>query len=106
MGPSTELEAAVIRRLSQHLDNEIDPSIVDCNASFFDPTGFYLGAYILDSLDLAEIVVTIETDLDVDILGASDADRPDSISRLSRFIAENADAAKLAAFSATWATSG
>jgi acyl carrier protein len=104
--PSTELETAVIRRLSQHLDSAIDPSTVDCNASFFDPTGFYLGSYILDSLDLAEIVVTIETDLDVDILGSSDAERPDSISKLSSFIADAADPARLAAFSAEWDTSG
>jgi hypothetical protein len=101
---SISLEQAVARRLAHlHADGSVDPAAIDCNASFFAPTGFCIGAYVLDSLDIVEMIVALEVDFNIDIVMAHDVTQYDSIAKLTRLLEEIAGASELAAFESQWA---
>jgi acyl carrier protein len=104
--PSTDLERAIVQCLSNAMDYDIDREAVDCAASFFDPTGYHLGDYILDSLDIVEMLITLEADVGVAIITQSDATRFSSISRLGELIASTADSERRAAFETRWTRAG
>src|SRR5580692_10220616 len=81
------LQRAIIRRLSQLHDGEtVDIARVDCDASFFAPTGFYIGDRVLDSLDIVEMVVALEVDFGIGIVESYDVTQFDSIEKLSRLL--------------------
>jgi acyl carrier protein len=103
-GSSTgSLEQSVARRLAHLHDGEsVDHAVIDCDASFFAPTGFYIGAYVLDSLDIVELIVTLEVDFDIDIVMAHDVTQYDSIAKLSRLLEQIVGATELAAFKSHW----
>lgn len=97
------LERAVARRLAHLYDREaVDRSAIDCGASFFAPTGFYIGDHVLDSLDIVEMIVALEGDFNIDIVMAHDVTQYDSIAKLSRLLEEIAGATELAAFEGHW----
>ena len=97
------LVRAVARRLADLHDGEsFDPTAVDCDASFFAPTGFCVGDHVLDSLDIVEMIVVLEVDFDVDIVMAHDVAEFESIVKLSRLLEEIAGVAELAAFESHW----
>jgi acyl carrier protein len=96
----TDLQQAVVRVFAQHLGHDVNPDDVDCDARFFEQSGFYLGEYVLDSLSLIEIIVTLESKLNVEILGSGDVQRWDSVVKLSEFILAVAESPRLTAFSA------
>jgi len=98
------LEQAVARRLAHMYDGEsVDPAAIDCDASFFAPTGFYIGTYVLDSLDIVEMIVALEVEFNIDIVMAHDVTQYDSIAKLSRLLEQIVDATELAAFESHWA---
>ncbi|HTD07648.1 MAG TPA: hypothetical protein VK680_02045 [Solirubrobacteraceae bacterium] len=102
--PSTgSLERAVARRLA-HLydDRSVDSAAIDCDASFFAPTGFYIGANVLDSLDIVEMIVALEVDFNCDIVMTHDVTQYDSIAKLSRLLEQIVDGTELAAFERHW----
>lgn len=103
-GSSTgSLEQAVTRRLAHLHDSEsVAHATIDCEASFFAPTGFYVGDDVLDSLDIVEMIVALEVDFDIDIVMAHDVTQYDSIAKLSRLLEQIAGAAELAAFESHW----
>lgn len=97
------LEQAVARRLARLHDGEsLDPAAIDCDASFFAPTGFYMGARVLDSLDIVEMVVALEVDFNIDIVMAHDVAQYDSIAKLSRLLEQIVGATELEAFESHW----
>jgi acyl carrier protein len=104
IAPSTRsFEQAVARRVAHLHDGEaVDLGAIDCDASFFAPTGFYVGEHVLDSLDIVEMIVALEVDFDVDIVMAHDVTRYDSIAKLSRLLEQIAGATELAAFESQW----
>jgi acyl carrier protein len=103
-GSSTiSLEQAVARRVARLHDGEsVDHALIDCDASFFAPTGFYVGDKVLDSLDIVEMIVALEVDFDIDIVMAHDVTRYDSIAKLSRLLEEIVGATEIAAFESHW----
>ncbi len=96
-----DLQGAVIRHFARHLGCDVSPDDVDCDARFFGQSGFYLGEYVFDSLALVEIVVTLECELHMEILGSGDVARWDSIAKLSEFIQAAAESSGLTAFAAS-----
>jgi acyl carrier protein len=97
------LEQAVARRLAYLYDDEsVDLAAIDCDASFFAPTGFYIGANVLDSLDIVEMIVALEVDFNSDIVMAHDVTQYDSIAKLSRLLEQIVGATELAAFESHW----
>jgi len=97
------LEQAVARRLAHlHDSDSVDLAAIDCDASFFAPTGFYIGADVLDSLDIVEMIVALEVDFNIDIVMAHDVTRYDSIAKLSRLLEQIIDAPELATFESHW----
>jgi acyl carrier protein len=97
------LEQVVARRLAHLHDGErVDRAAIDCDASFFAPTGFYVGDDVLDSLDIVEMIVALEVDFHVDIVMAHDVTQYDSIAKLSRLLEQIAGATELAAFESHW----
>jgi acyl carrier protein len=100
---TSSLEQAVARRLAcLHSGESVDYAGIDCDASFFAPTGFFVGEDPLDSLDLVEMIVALEVDFDVDIVMAHDVTQYDSIAKLSRLLEEIAGTTELAAFESQW----
>ena len=93
--PTEALELALIHRAARFLELQIDPEVVDRDASL-------LGMGLLDSLELAEVVITFEEELGVAILDGGDIEAVDSVRKLARFILEEGDAARVGAFSARW----
>jgi hypothetical protein len=103
--PTSGLEKAIVRRLGLlHYECELDESSVDCHASFFAPTGFSIGDRVLDSLDIVEIIVTLEVDFDVDLVEAHDIATFDSISKLCALLERIAQPATRAEFERLWRT--
>jgi hypothetical protein len=99
----SSLEHAVTRRLAHLYHGEcFDHAVIDRNASFFAPTGFYVGDDVLDSLDIVEMIVALEVDFDIDIVMGHDLTRYDSIAKLSHLLKEIAGATELAAFESHW----
>jgi acyl carrier protein len=97
------LEQAVARRVAYlHGDGAVDPAAIDCDASFFAPTGFYVGEHVLDSLDIVEMIVALEVDFNTDIVMTHDVTRYDSIAKLSHLLEQTAGASELAAFERHW----
>jgi acyl carrier protein len=97
------LEQALARRLAHlHHGACVDPAAIDCDASFFAPTGFYIGAYVLDSLDIVEMIVALEVDFDIDIVMAHDVAQFDSLAKLSGLLEKIVDATELVAFQEHW----
>jgi hypothetical protein len=97
------LEQAIARRLAHlHDHRSVEPPAIDCDASFFSPTGFCIGAHVLDSLDIVEMIVALEVDFDVDIVTAHEVTRYDSIAKLSHLLEQLVDASELAAFKDCW----
>jgi hypothetical protein len=96
-------EQAVARRVAHlHDGRTVDPAAIDCDASFFAPTGFYVGEHVLDSLDIVEMIVALEVDLNVDIVMTHDVAQYDSIAKLGRLLAQIAGTSELAAFERHW----
>lgn len=102
--PSTsDLESALVRRLwLLHDEGDPDEATVDRQASFFAPTGFSLGGRVLDSLDIVEIIVTVEVDFAVDLVEAHDIAAFDSIAKLSALLERIAQPAARAEFQRLW----
>ncbi len=100
---TSSLEQAVARRVAHLHDRSVDPAAIDCDASFFAPTGFYIGANVLDSLDIVEMIVALEVDFNSDIVTAHDVTQYDSIAKLSRLLEQIVDAPELAVFESDWA---
>jgi hypothetical protein len=101
--PTGNLEKAIIRRLGLlHQEGDLDEASVDCHASFFAPTGFSLGDRVLDSLDIVEIIVTVEVDFGVDLVEAHDIATFDSISKLCALLERVAQPAARAEFERLW----
>jgi len=102
--PNSSLERAVARRLAHLHDDEsvTAAAAIDCDASFFAPTGFFVGDDVLDSLDIVEMIVALEVDFNIDIVMAHDVTQYDSIAKLSHLLEEIAGAAERAAFESHW----
>lgn len=102
MGPRTDLEKAIVRRLIEYWP-DVELSEVDCDGSFLEPTGFCFGHYILDSLDIVEVVVTLEVDLNVAIMTENAMMQFDTIAKLGELIGQKVDPTQLASFEDRWA---
>jgi acyl carrier protein len=103
MEPQTDLEHAVVRRLIHQVDQAVSVSEVDCDASFFRPTGYRFGEHVLDSLDLVEIIVALEIDVGVALAELDDFSQIDSISKIAVLIERLAEPSTLASFESEWA---
>jgi hypothetical protein len=100
---SSNLQKTIVRRLGLlHQDGDLDEASVDCQASFFAPTGFSLGDRVLDSLDIVEIVVTVEVDFGVELVETHDIATFDSISKLCALLEQIAQPAARAEFERLW----
>lgn len=103
-GPSTgSLEQAIARRLAHlHDDESGPPAAIDCDASFYAATGFCIGAYLLDSLDIVEMFAALEVDFNVDIMTTRDVTQYASVTKLARLLEQIVDTSELAAFEGRW----
>jgi acyl carrier protein len=99
---SGPFERAIVRRLSQLLDASLDASAVDCHASFFEPTGYFFGGHVLDSLDIVEMIVALEVDFGISIVETYDATRFDSIAKLGVLLEGVAGESTRVSFEQTW----
>jgi acyl carrier protein len=101
---SAALDQAIARRITHIYDpDSASPAAIDCDASFFDATGFSVGSHVLDSLDIVEILAALEVDFEVDI-SARSVDQYDSITKLARLLEQIVDAKALVAFEARWSS--
>jgi acyl carrier protein len=97
------LEQAMARRIAHlYYRGSVEHAAIDCDASFFAPTGFRVGGDVLDSLDIVEMIVALEVDFNVDIVMAHDVAQYDSVAKLSRLLEQIAGATELAVFEGHW----
>jgi hypothetical protein len=99
---NTPFEQAIVRRVCTHLGHEADPSAVDCQAPLFDRHGFQIAGYVLDSLSLAEMLVMLEGDLDVEILGCASVEDIRSLAAIAAYVADAAPPATIVTFERDW----
>jgi acyl carrier protein len=99
---TTPIEAAILRRIGAHLAHDVDPSAVDCATPLFDQGGFELDGYVIDSLLLADIVIALERDFDVKILGCASENEMGSVAAIAAYIGRAAQPASIAAFEREW----
>jgi hypothetical protein len=103
--PAGGLEKAVVRRLGLlHDEVALDEASVDRHASFFSPTGFSVGDHLLDSLDIVELIVTVEVDFGVELVEAHDIAMFDSISKLCALLERTTKPAVLTEFERLWSS--
>jgi len=99
------LERAIVRRLSHlHSWEPLDVATVDCHASFFAPTGFFLGDHVLDSLDIVDILVALQLDFNINIMDTYSVTEYDSIAKLSLLVEQIVEHAGRAAFESEWSS--
>jgi acyl carrier protein len=97
------LEDAVVRRICTQLAYEPGPDAnIDHKTSFFSVDGFRIGEYELNSMDLVELILTLEEEFEVSILEGNDISEIDTIEKLSTYIASNADEGRIEEFIKTW----
>ncbi len=77
---------------------------VDCHASFFAPTGFFLGDRVLDSLDIVDIVAALQLDFNINIMDTFVVTQYDSIAKISLLVEQTAEHAERAAFEREWSS--
>lgn len=94
------LRAAIVKRVSKHVGREIDPGDVDYSQSFLG--GARVGGHTLDSLELVEIVTTLEDELDVPILDAKEIEEVDTIDKLAGHIGSEAPKERVESFTKQW----
>jgi len=97
------LEDAVVLRICAQLAYEPAPGeSIDHGASFFSVDGFRIAEYELSSMDLVEVMVTLEEEFEISILESNDIRDIDTIQKLSRFIASEATDVRIEEFCKTW----
>lgn len=85
---------------------EIDPERVDLSVPLFEGGGFPLDGRALDSLEIAEALVTLERELRIEILGRARAQDLGSIEAVAEFLAGVSDPRRLVAFERKWLSAG
>jgi acyl carrier protein len=101
-----DLERAIMRRICACFALEPDTVTVDHGALLFDSAGFEVAGHVLDSLSLAEVIVTLEHDLCVSILGTADLTDIESVAALARFLTHAAQPDALSVFEQEWSSNG
>ncbi|MFL5913887.1 MAG: acyl carrier protein [Gaiellaceae bacterium] len=103
MTDTLTLEGALVQRICARLAYEPGPGEkIDPARSFFSVDGFRIGEFELNSMDLVEMIVTLEEDFEIPILESNDLREIDTIEKLSTFIASNASASRVEGFCKTW----
>ena len=95
------LRIAIVNRVSRQIGRAIDPAQVDYDQSFL--TGARIGEHTLDSLELVEIVTTLEDEFGVPILDENDIEAIDTIDKLAAQIDAEAPAERVERFTTQWA---
>jgi len=102
---NTTLERAVANCLRTVLEEPIDPGRIDPDAFLIDSDGIRLGSCELDSLTFVEMLVALEREVEVEILGLATAAQLQSLRKISAFVAAGAEPDRLRAFEDKWALS-
>ena len=97
------LEGALVQRICAQLGYEPAPGeTIDPGTSFFSVDGFRIGEFELNSMDLVEMIVTLEEDFEIPILESKDIGEIDTIEKLSKFIGSTASDGRVEEFCKTW----
>jgi acyl carrier protein len=97
------LEDALVLRICAHLAYDPGPDMaIEHRTSFFSVDGFRIGDYELNSMDLVEMILTLEEEFEVPILEGNDIADVDTIEKLSAYIASNAPDGRVEEFCRTW----
>lgn len=80
----------------------IDPLRVDPYTPLFESGGLVLAGEPLDSLAIAETLVALEVELEVDILGRARAHELSSIQAIATFVAGSASPEAVGRFERRW----
>jgi acyl carrier protein len=103
MNDTLTLEGALVQRICAQLAYEPGPGeTIDPGTSFFSVEGFRIGKFELNSMDLVEMIVTLEEEFEIPILEGRDIREIDTIEKLSRFIASNASDGRVEEFCKRW----
>ncbi len=87
--PVEQFRAAIVGRISSLFDVPINEGEVDYGAQFIEDNGFVVGDSSFDSIDLVEVLVTLEEELGVSLLDGSDDLSSMSIGEFARYLDGN-----------------
>lgn len=103
MNDRVTLERALVQRICAQVAYEPGPGVsIDRGASFFSADGFHIGEYQFDSMDLVEMMLTLEDEFEISIVEGTDLEDIDTIEKLSSFIAASAPDGRVAKFCRSW----
>jgi hypothetical protein len=95
-----------VQRICAYFALELDAAPINCEAPLFGVEGFELAGHVFDSLSLAEVIVVLERDLCVAVLGIAGFADIESIAALARFFTQAAQPAALRRFEEEWPLCG
>ncbi|HET7443200.1 MAG TPA: hypothetical protein VFJ57_00935 [Solirubrobacterales bacterium] len=96
------LGTALVAFLAATCDLEVDLERADLTAPLFDAQQRALAGHALDSLAIAEALVALEEDLEIEILGRAEYAELGSIEAIADFVAEAATPARVTDFERRW----
>jgi acyl carrier protein len=97
-----DLRAALVHRVATLFALEVDPATVDPDEDFLAEDGIAFAGHDFDSLDLAEMVVTLGEELSVDVFAPESAEELTSLARLAAFLRASAPPEDLERFVKLW----
>jgi hypothetical protein len=102
---STHLALSILRRSDEllSLNLDLDAAGLDGDSFTFGHSGgAAIGGVAIDSIELQEVLVTLETELGIDLLGLDDLDRVSTMDGLVAFVEAEAPPDGIAAFVERW----
>jgi acyl carrier protein len=96
-----DVECALVALVRRHfgLGEEV---LVDPERSFFSSDAVSVGDRSLDSIDLVELLVTVEEETDVPVIDMVDREGIDSLRGVAAALVREADAATIEGFCTQW----
>jgi hypothetical protein len=105
---SSQLALSILRRSAELLSLNLALDAVDLDGETFTfgrGRGAEIGGVSIDSIELQEVLVTLESELGIDLLGMDDLDRVSTMDGLVAFVEAEASPDGIGAFVERWEAS-
>jgi acyl carrier protein len=102
---SSQLALSILRCSAELLSLNLALDAIDLDGETFTfghDRGAEIGGVSIDSVELQEVLVTLETELGIDLLGIDDLDRVSTMDGLVAFVEAEAPPDGIAAFLERW----
>ena len=104
---SPELALSILRYSAELLSLNLTPDVADLGDEAFTfgrGRGAAIAGIAIDSLELQEVLVSLESEFEIDLLGIEDLDRVGTMNGLVEYVAAEAAPDRVRAYVKRWGT--